>query len=297
MRVTQNMLSNNMLKNLSNSYAEMNKYMEQLSSGQKVNKPSDDPVVAVNAMGYRSELNEVQQYQRNIGKAHTWFDTTDQALNQTTQALQRVRELAVQASNGTNTEVELQNIQAEVEQLGEDLIDAVNTQVNDQYIFNGTDTTNEPIAEGELEDENGNIKSPSVNSGSIQIDVSAGTTLQMNVDANEVFDGLFKTINNFTTALENEDAEEINNSIDNIDDSLDKIISGRADLGARMNRLELVENRMAQQEVTATEMMAENENIDYTETIIQLLEQESVHRAALSTGAKIIQPTLVDFLQ
>jgi len=64
-----------------------------------------------------------------------------------------------------------------------------------------------------------------------------------------------------------------------------------------MNRVELIENRLDQQEVIATQMMSNNEDVDYTEAITKLITQESLHRAALSAGARIIQPTLLDFLR
>ena len=66
MRVTQSMLSNNMLRNLNTSYNKMSKLQEQMNSGKLINRPSDDPVIAVKGMGYRVDLDKNVQYQRNI---------------------------------------------------------------------------------------------------------------------------------------------------------------------------------------------------------------------------------------
>ena len=103
MRVTQSMLSSNMLRNLNNSYGKMSKYQEQLQSGKMVNRPSDDPVVAVKGMGYRVDLDKNAQFQRNIGEANSWLNSTDTAFDQVGEALKRVKELTVQAANDTNT--------------------------------------------------------------------------------------------------------------------------------------------------------------------------------------------------
>jgi len=146
MRVTQSMLTNNMLKNLSRSYSNLDKYSDQLSTGKKVNRPSDDPVVAMKGMNYRSQLTEVEQFQRNLGEVYNWMDNSDSALDKATQALQRLRELAVQASNGTYEENQRESIAKEVDQLKEHLIDIANTKVNNKYIFNGTDTKNAPVS-------------------------------------------------------------------------------------------------------------------------------------------------------
>src|SRR5699024_4416233 len=145
MRVTQSMISANVLQNLNKSYAELDKYFNQLNTGKKMNRHSDDPVAAINGMGYRTELSQVEQYKRNAGEIHSWHDNSDATLEQITSGLQRVRYLAVQASNGTYDYSERENIAEEVKQIRLDLIEMANMKVNDKYIFNGTDTENPPI--------------------------------------------------------------------------------------------------------------------------------------------------------
>ncbi|MFC4557525.1 flagellar hook-associated protein FlgL [Virgibacillus kekensis] len=293
MRITQSMLSNNMLRNLSNSYSKMDTYMNQLSTGKKINRPSDDPVIAMKGMNYRSQVTEVEQFKRNIGEVHNWMDNSDAALDKATQALQKFRELAVQASNDTYGEEERDNIKEEVEQLKEHLIDIANTNVNGKYIFNGTGTDTKPVTV----DGTGQI-TVSTNNDRVMIEVANGTKLQANVESSSVFtDDLFQNIDDFVTALDNSNQGDIEASIGALDENINKTINARADLGARMNRLDLVENRLGEQEVIAKKMMTENENIDYEKVITQLTTQESIHRAALSAGSRIIQPTLLDFLR
>ncbi|WP_087972809.1 flagellar hook-associated protein FlgL [Oceanobacillus rekensis] len=295
MRVTQGMLTNNMLRNLTNSNDKMGNYMEQLSTGKKINRPSDDPVVAMKGMGYRTELVKVEQYQRNTNEVHNWMDNSDAALDKATSAMQRIRELAVQASNGTYSDEERVNISEEVEQLKEHLVDIANTNVNDKYIFNGTNTDTPPIsvqADGEI--------FSSFNGEDVNIEVSNGTKLKANVSGEDVFEGtpaIFSTIDGFIDKLNGESNENIDSSIEELDSGINNIINARADLGARMNRLELIENRLSEQEVIATKTMSNNEDIDYAKAIMELITQESLHRAALSAGSKVIQPSLVDFLR
>ncbi|RKQ35577.1 flagellar hook-associated protein FlgL [Oceanobacillus halophilus] len=291
MRVTQGMLSQNMLRNLSSSYEKMDKYMNQLNTGKKITKPSDDPVIAMKGMGYRSEVLQVEQYQRNVNEVHNWYDNSDAALDKATQTLQRIRELAIQANNGTYDNNERVSISQEVEQLKEHLIDIANTKVNDKYIFNGTDTKNK------LVDENENISDTPYQS--VQMEVAKGTNIKASVDGSKVFDGLFSNIDSLIGRLNADENTKGNmdTSIEELDQNLDLIINERADLGARMNRLELVENRLKEQEIIATQTMSNNEDIDYSKVITELISQESVHRAALSSGSRIIQPTLLDFLR
>ncbi|NAO99435.1 flagellar hook-associated protein FlgL [Halomonas sp. MG34] len=290
MRITQGMLSNNMLRNLTSSYSKMDTLMDQVSTGKKINRPSDDPVIAMKGMGYRTELKQIEQYKRNTSEVHNWMDNTDSALDKATQTMQKLRELAVQASNDTYDASERENIMKEVKQLKEHMMDIANTSVNGKYIFNGTDTETPPVNEGGEFD-------PSSTSP-VLIDVAGGTKLQANVNPEDVFgNDLFANIDSFIEDLENNDQEAIEGNISSLQGGIDNIINARADLGARMNRLELVENRLSEQEIVATQTMAENEDVDYEKAITELITQESLHRAALSAGSKIIQPSLIDFLR
>lgn len=282
------MLSNSMLRNLTNSYSNLGTYMDQLTTGKKISRPSDDPVVAVKGMDYRSQLQQVEQYQRNTNEVHNWMDNSDAALDQTTQTLQRLRELAVQASNDTYDAAERQNIKEEALALKQHLIDIANSKVNGKYIFNGTKTDQAPIS-GTPGD---------INESPVYIEVSSGIQIQSNVNANKIFGSdAFDRVDSFITALESDSQEDIEASISAIDENIENVINARADLGARMNRLELIENRLGTQEISATQMMSNNEDIDYEEVITKLMTQESVHRAALSAGSRIIQPSLIDFLR
>ncbi|WP_138419479.1 flagellar hook-associated protein FlgL [Aquibacillus sediminis] len=301
MRVTQGMLSNNMLRNVSNSYSNLGKYMDQLSTGKKINKPSDDPVVAMKGMNYRSQVSDIEQFQRNIGEVHNWMDNSDSALDKSTQALQRLRELATQAANGTYEEGQRENIAEEVDQLKEHLVEIANTKVNNKYIFNGTATTGTDGEPPVSIDDDGTIDQLSTNTNTVKIEVADGTNLPVNVNPEEVFgdenSNVFKDVEAFSQALKDDDQAGLEDALNNLDNRIDDVVSVRADLGARMNRVELIENRIKDQEVTATRMMSDNEDADMEEVIMNLTTQESVHRAALSAGSRIIQPTLMDFLR
>lgn len=293
MRVTQSMLSNNLLRNLTNNSTQMNKYMDQLYTGKKISKPSDNPMIAMKGVSYRSELARIEQFERNSSEANSWLDNTDAAIDQANNAMQRLKELAVKASNGTNSSDEYQSIIEEAKQLKEHLVDIANTNVNGKYIFNGTNSNVPPV---KLEDD-GKITENFTNDD-ILIEVSSGITVKANTNGSTVFgeDGdLFKNVDKFIESLETE--EGIEESIGELDDSIGGILDSRAELGARMNRLELVGNRLADQKIVTTKTLSDNEDVDFAEAITNLITQESLHRAALSAGSRIIQPSLVDFLR
>jgi len=290
MRVTQSMLQNNMLRNIFKSQAQMDKYLEQINTGKKIRKPSDDPVIAMKGIGYRTEVTEVAQYKRNSGEVWNWMDHSDDVLDKATKVMQRLEYLAVQAANDTYSESERKSIAEEVNQLKEQMIGLANTKVNGKFIFNGTDTDEKPI------NDDGTINYNPDELKNVEIEVSKGITIQANVAPTKIFNNdLFESIKNFEEALNTGD--NINGSIEELNNNMNNIIDGRAELGARMNRLELIDDRLEHQEIIATDIMKKNEGVDFEEAVMNLLTEEVLHRAALSASAKIIQPSLIDFLR
>ncbi|MFT4414409.1 flagellar hook-associated protein FlgL [Fredinandcohnia humi] len=294
MRVTQSMLTNNMMRNLSTSYERLGKYQDQLNTQKKITKPSDDPVVAIKGMRYRTDLAEIEQYQDNLTEAYTWMESSDDALDKVSQALLRIKELTVQASTGSNGAEEKKSIAIEVEQLKRHIATVVNTKVGNKYIFHGTNTTEPPV---NLE---GSQLIPT-STNAVLLDVSKGVKLDVNVDpvsflqgnnSKNIFTELGDLINNL-----NSDSGDLDEYLSTIDFYSSKVTAARADLGARYNRIELIDDRLGSQEVIANKIISENEDAEMEEVIINLTTAEAVHRAALSAGSRIIQPTLLDFLR
>lgn len=300
MRVTQGMISSDVLRQINNSNERLSTYQQQLASGKKITLPSQDPVVATLGIAYRSDVTHVTQYQRNVSNAYQWLNNSDSALGQMDSVMQRVRELTVQASNGTNTPNDLKQINSEVEQLKQQLVDVGNTQVAGNYIFNGQRTSTPPLS---LQTNPDGTTAVNVNTAATnnqyKVQINDGVQMAINVDPTTVFTSkLFSDINTLQQRLTGKaPASDLTNSISDIDSHLSEINAARSDLGARTDRMDLVKNRLSQQSQDATTIMSNNEDADYTKTLVELNQEQSVHQAALSVGAKMIQPTLVDFLK
>lgn len=167
-----------------------------------------------------------------------------------------------------------------------------NTKVTGKYIFNGTNTSEQPVdlSEGiQVSD----------NADAVKIEVNDGVEIGVNVNPTRVFSQeLFDDLSELEDDLGNgASSDEIDDYISNIQGHLDAFNSERAELGARYNRIEMVEDRLGSQNEIATKILSDNEDVDMSEAITNLIMQESVHQAALATGSRIMQPTLMDFLR
>lgn len=292
MRVTQNMLASSNLLAISKSYERFAELNDQLTSGKKIDRPSDDPVVAIKGMFYRSNLTEVEQYKRNLSELYLWMENSESGLEQANSILQRIRELVIQGKNGTLDETDQKAVAAEIKQLKEDLVSVANTKVAGKYIFNGTKIDEQPVSLSDL---------PTVtnDSGEYLVEVSDGIKLKANINPANVFNtDLFTTIVNIEKRLNGDTTvPDFDQLLTDLDEGISNLSDERSELGARYNRLELIDARLGNQEIVANRVLSDNEDIDFEKVIIDLKTQESIHRAALSAGARIIQPTLIDFLR
>lgn len=293
MRITPVMITNTVLRDLNHRLAQMNKYQEQLSSGRRLNRPSDDPGAVLTALRYRAQLGENAQYERNMNDAIAWLNTTDSALREALDTLQRVREIAVAGANSTIPAESLTALAKEVEQLRDHLGDIANTNYAGRYIFAGTKTLTPPYVSGTWEG----------NSNIFDYEVSSGVTVPVNVDGGAIFNSatlpkVFQVLEDLITDLQNDDAASISNTrIGEIDQNIDNILATLAEVGARVNRLEMAKSRMETTDVDLKNLLAQVEDTDMALAIMDLKSQENGYRATLAVGARIIQPSLVDFLR
>lgn len=303
MRVTQSMLNRQMLQNLQSNNERMDKYQDMLSSGKRINKPADDPIGVSYSMRYEAQLNRNTQYLRNLDAARSSIDITESVVSKVNDVLQRSKELAVQGSNGTVPLEAKQSIATEIDQLTEELVQLGNSKFNGKYIFNGQMTDKPPYTLANADTQN-------TDNRDIVLTIADGTNMITNTSGDKVFgkgvdaagnpqepDNVFAILKKLSTALKANDGVTTGQTVALIETRLDKIQSAWADIGARSNRIDLVENRLKDAEVNLSELKSKVEDADMAEVITQLKMAENVQRSSLATGARVLQPSLVDFLR
>jgi len=300
LRVTPGMMHTQLTRNLNRTLTEMSKLQEQMTTGRKINRASDDPVGITYSLRYRSELQANVQYQKNIDMALSWLDFNDTVLQQAQDVLKRLKELAVQGSNGTNPGVALDNIADEVVQLKDQIVDIANSTLNGKYVFNGEKTDIIPYDPTVPSFDPSQIET---DNGSIYYMVGVGVKLQINLSGSDVFgypgeaDNIFTVLDEIINALQNGNHSGVAAQIANIESRMDKILNQQAEIGARVNRVELMQNRLKDLEINLTDLQSKTEDVDFEKLIIDAKINENIYQASLSVGARIITPSLVDFLK
>lgn len=301
MRVTNSMMANNLNYNLNQNLRRLERIQTWLSTTKYINRPSDDPSGIVNTLRYTSYITEAGEYLSKIAEARNFLNSTDSALANVTEILHRANELTIQGINGTSSAAAREAIAAEMRQLQEQIGVIANTTFGTKHIFAGTNITEAPLQDDPMVP---GAKIWTGNDSEMYLEIGVGTTIPINSTIREVFfnsdpdnPGIYQLLEKIAVDLENEDVAALSQDLGLIQERLDGIVQERAVIGAKVNRLDLQETRLENTRINYEELLSKNQDADLAEVIMQLKMQESVYRASLAAGARIIMPSLVDFLR
>lgn len=296
MRITNRVLSKGYLNDLNRNLENMRKYQEQLSSGKEIRRPSDDPFKVARSMELNSSLMGNERYQKNIDEALGWLQSTDTALGQANDVLQNIRELVVYSSNGVHSDTEKETFKNTIQQYKEQLVEVANTSFDGRYVFNGDKTTEIPFTMSGT-----TVTYDGTNTNGLKKEFAPGIVLDIGITSNNfsktsgLADDVFETIDKVIYNLENDISPT--GLLNDIDKHIDNMLVSRGIVGARVNRLESMDKKNEEENFNMTELLSKTEDIDFAEKIMEYSVLESVYTASLQTGAKILQPSLLDFLR
>ena len=270
MIINHNMSAMYANRSLSVTSTELNKNMEKLASGQRINRAGDDASGLAVSEKLRGQIRGLNQAQRNIENGVSFIQTTEGYLQETQDILHRVRELAVQSSNGIYTAEDRMQIQVEVSQL----VDEIN-RIASHAQFNGMN-----ILTGRFAKEGNQV---------MQLQVGA------NMDQNErIFIGTMTAtalgLQGAQGATEGtisiEDPEKANASIGNLDAALKMVSKQRADLGAYQNRFEMASKGVA---IAAENLQAAESRIRDTDMASNMVDYVKNQILSQAGGAMLAQ--------
>lgn len=291
MRVTLGSLTLNFLRNLNAGLQRLSDLQQRLATGRRMQRPSDDPTNLPPVLVMRDALRAAEQYERNAQDTATLLGVGQQALLDATAVLQRIRELALQASNGTLTPSDLQTVRVEVSNLLDELVALGNSQVAGRYLFAGTATTTAPFVRS------GDAVAYLGNSGALLREVDRGVVLDASLPGDAALGATFAAVTDLLQALASGDPGAVQAELPHLDTALDALLQAQADLGARANRVEVLQQRWSEFAVQMRELLSVREDADMAEVVMALRLQENTYQAALAAGARLLQPSLVDFLR
>lgn len=274
--------------NISRSLEKITEQQEKISSGKNINRPSDDPAGMAKVMNYRANLLALDQFERNIRSAKSWMSLSETALEHANQVIIRAREIALSQSNATATGETRRIALREVESLIDQLLQIANTQLGERFIFGGFKTDHAPF------DSSGAYQG---DEGEIQSEISKNDYITINLSGDNAFSDSFDALFQLKEALGVNDPQKISNSLTALVEGSEQIIREQAFLGAKVNRLEAMENVLSLTRLNLTELLSDTEDTDIIKAMTDMNSHQLAYEAMLASTARIIQPTLLNFLK
>ena len=301
-RITTQMTVQTTLADLNSGLSRLDTTQQELSSGLRINEPSDDPYGTSLAMELNGQLAGLTSYSNNVTGGTGWTQAASTALSDINNVTERVRELTVEAANGTNSQANLSSMADEVDQLKGEIKQDANSQYDGQYIFAGTLTTTQPYTSAS-DAYNGNSGA----GAAIYRQIGPGATLQINTDISSVLGNgqpdnkLLSVLDDISQHLQGGTAADqtalSTTDLQNLDANLQTLQGMQASVGATQDRLQLASGRIQDLQLSTTTTLSNTEDADFAQTSIDFSTAQAAYNAALQSSAKIIQDSLLNFLQ
>ena len=293
MRITQAMISKNLIEGLRNNRDRLNETQRKISTGKKHAKLSDDPESFSKAKRLSKQINQNNQYLKNVTKANAWVMTTRNAMENLSSNISQLREISLQGASDDLTPTGRQALSDQIQYIIDDTLDILNQSYLGKKLFAGTKTKVEsPFSVGN----DGSI-TYNGNSANINNKISDNLSISINVSGQEVLDtNIFTIASNLKTAMV-AGASDVKADLSDVESLKDKISQISTSLGHRENQIYLSQNRLDTANMNLSSLLSDTEDVDLAEAITAYNSQEIAYRAAMQTAADVLKLNIMDYLR
>jgi flagellar hook-associated protein 3 FlgL len=293
MRITELTVIKNLIDNIDKTREKINQVQLKIATGKEINTVSDDPYIANSIMNLKAMINRNEQFQKNIDDAIDFLTATGDALDNFINTLIDIKSLLVEISNSAR-EPDYETYANRLGELFKQLLDSANTNFKGKYIFNGTNTKVKPFS---YDEKNDLLISDSSN-GEIKFEVNDGVYEKVNFTVEEIFGGreIFNLVYQIKSSLKNKIKPDIS-LLQRFEQLFENIVSNSSEVGALMNRFNLLRKQIEKQNLILTELLSIRQDTDIAQQAINLQKSQLILESAYMLAGKIIQKSIIDYLR
>ena len=321
MRLTNKLIANKYIDMLNKNYSDFTNTAEKVASQRKFLSVSEDPAAAMRAFQIRKSLFRNQVYNNNLEEVQGRLDEAENTISIINDICKDAKVQIMQGINGTSDEAVRRTVANLLRTYQTSIMNAANATFSGDYIFGGNTNDVVPFSR----DANGRLlyKGQPVDTGTFAdeprfIDIGVGLTLvggvvsgdtAMNssfsgaellgtgVDANGLSNNLFNLLGDIADKLEAGDMGDIDRYVEKFNELADRIRMNYVSIGEKSNFISYFLDRLSNQKLAESKRQTELEVLTIDEGAILYSERELAYDACLQIGAKILQPSLLDYLK
>ncbi|RJQ84823.1 MAG: flagellar hook-associated protein 3 [Desulfobacteraceae bacterium] len=288
MRISNAMVAENIKAYLFKHTEQLLKTQEQIGSGKRINRPSDDPIGMGQVLAYRKSIAKLDQYNSNITNAKFHIDTVEDILGGVTEMLMDAKRIA------SDLHPEMRSMLADqVATIREQVLQMANSRNNGNHVFSGDMTDTQPF----VYDPVAGTYSYMGDHGTKDYSIGEGLNIGLEADGSKIFGDVFQILSDLEAELRNDNASGITNQLPLLETAIQRLNSTRAVNAGKHQRLVATEKYNSRFKVNAEELLSRTEDTDIAAAAIDLKIQQVAYESTLATAAKIVQPSLIDFLR
>lgn len=270
-----------------------NAVLRELSSGKKIQRPSDDPAGMAALVEVQATDSTTTQYLNTIKAVRSQMQAADSSLNSATIALERAISLGVRGTTGTLSDSDRAAVASELDGISDQLLEIANTSSQGIYLFAGTSTTIEPFSK------TGNAVTYQGSLHDNQIAIGEGVSIESNIAGNVIFGddatGIFASLASLATQIRNGDPIDIPMAAlqgQQVQMSTSRVLYGNA-----LNQIDSSELMLNERHLQLAQQETDLAGSDLADVAIRLSSAETARSALLATMSKGSQLSLFDFLR
>ena len=308
MRVTQAGFYNQATQQMGKQQAKVFETQEQLASGKKILRPSDDPALATALNNLKSQMDVNQRYLSNLNRMEDTLKMQETSVSGSVDIVSRIKELSVQAANDTYSAADRKSIAIEVKELISSLADLGNMRgTDDAYLFSGYSQDKAPFLESSL-----GVVTYTGTTDYQQVMVDEGRSMQIGIPGSDVFGSvqhlntstgatssvdMFTTLGSMYQALVTNDADAIRGNLDKISSVHEHLTVQQTNIGSRMKRVETLTHAIEDRDYTYKTLQSSMEDLDYVEAASRLKNQSLALQAGQQTFVQLSGLNLFKYIR
>jgi flagellar hook-associated protein 3 FlgL len=288
-------LSGDMLAGLALDRKQEDQAITELSSGLKVNQPSDNPAAVAGYIINQAQTSEVSSYLSNISGLQGTLQVADSTLNSVVTNLSQAISLAVEGANGTVNQTDRNAIAQEVNGIQQQILDYANQSYQGNYLFAGTAVNTQPFV---TDPSSSSGVSYVGNTGVNNVEIGDGQAVPANLPGSQLFaapgSDVFQALADLSSALES--GVDIPAAETEVETAFNYVNTQRTFYGTTLDRLSTASSFLNQENLQLSQEENNLVGVDMATAASQLTQAETALDATMAAGGKISQYSLLDFL-
>jgi len=297
MRVSTIQIAESSLLGVTEAFSRFDDAQRRVNTGKQVQKPSDDPSGVAQSLNFRERLSEIDQFGRTMDQAKGFLATSESALDSVSALLRQARTIAVQGGSDNNSQETFQALAGQIQNIITQIGNIGNTSYGSRYVFAGQ-RTNAPPFVGAGRSFNYVGGTALTGDGDLVLDIGRGEAMTVNVTGDTALSPALAALTQLRDDLAMGQSALISqNDIAALDTQINNILSVRADMGAKVQRIDLTKQRNEMTKVNFTQFISNIEDADMPKAVVEMQTAQTAYQAALASTARAFSTSLLDFLK